>query len=59
MQSAKPVESRRLAALPQETDNLNLTEHNPTLEEMRISEIRYRRLFEAARDGILFSMPSL
>jgi PAS domain-containing protein len=53
MQSAEPVESRRLDALPKKTDNLNVTEHNLTLEELRMSEIRYRRLFEAARDGIL------
>ncbi len=51
MQSAKPVESRRLDALPKKTNNL--TEPGPTLDGMRTSEIRYRRLFEAARDGIL------
>jgi len=51
MQSVKPVESRRLDALPKKTNNL--TEPSPTLDGMRTSEIRYRRLFEAARDGIL------
>ncbi len=51
MQSAKPVESRRLDALPKKTNNL--TEPSPTLDGMRTSEIRYRRLFGAARDGIL------
>lgn len=38
-----------LNARPDETVNLL----KPTQERLRISEIRYRRLFEAARDGIL------
>jgi PAS domain S-box-containing protein len=43
------VENQPLAALPKEANN------NPeqTQEGLRTSEIRYRRLFEAARDGIL------
>src|SRR6266851_4326064 len=51
MQFAKPVESRRLDALPKETNNLTVPKSTP--QEERTSEIRYRRLFEAARDGIL------
>ncbi len=31
----------------------NITDPKRTQEGMRTSEIRYRRLFEAARDGIL------
>lgn len=31
----------------------NMTKPQPTQEGLRTSEIRYRRLFEAARDGIL------
>ena len=45
-----PVEDKWLGAVHQETD---ITEPNPTQEGLRTSEIRYRRLFEAARDGIL------
>ncbi|MBA3512983.1 MAG: response regulator [Pyrinomonadaceae bacterium] len=45
------VENPRLDALPKETHNL--TEPQQTQEGLRTSEIRYRRLFEAARDGIL------
>jgi PAS domain S-box-containing protein len=51
MQSTKSFESRRPDTLPKETNNP--TEPGTTLEGMRTSEIRYRRLFEAARDGIL------
>src|ERR1700737_5000223 len=46
-----PVEIRIVDALPKETDNI--TEPKRTQEGLRTSEIRYRRLFEAARDGIL------
>jgi PAS domain S-box-containing protein len=45
------IESHLLAAVPAETNN-NLEPRGP-LEGLRTSEIRYRRLFEAARDGIL------
>ncbi len=45
------VENQPLTALPNE-DN-NVTRPMPTQEGLRTSEIRYRRLFEAARDGIL------
>lgn len=45
------IESKLLAALPNETSTL--TEPERTRERLRTSEIRYRRLFEAARDGIL------
>ncbi len=38
-------------ALPNEANNM--TKPKTTQEELRTSEIRYRRLFEAARDGIL------
>ena len=31
----------------------DITDRNRTLEELTVSEVRYRRLFEAARDGIL------
>ena len=37
--------------MPDEADNM--IEPKPTQEGLRTSEIRYRRLFEAARDGIL------
>jgi PAS domain S-box-containing protein len=43
------VENQPLAIPPDEADNLT----GPTQEGLRTSEIRYRRLFEAARDGIL------
>ena len=45
------AKNHRLAAVPVKTGNKIETVH--TLEELRISEIRYRRLFESARDGIL------
>ncbi len=45
------VENKRLDARPKETNNI--TEPKPTQEGLRTSEIRYRRLFEAARDGVL------
>ncbi len=54
MQPTKPVtpiDDRLRAALPDEADNM--TDSQPTQEGLRSSEIRYRRLFEAARDGIL------
>src|SRR5258708_2285574 len=49
------------AFMPTITETQPLTEtvpaplngHEPADEALRISEIRYRRLFEAARDGIL------
>jgi PAS domain-containing protein len=41
----------RLLTGPIETNNI--TEPKPAQEGLRTSEIRYRRLFEAARDGIL------
>jgi PAS domain S-box-containing protein len=43
------VENQPLAIPPDEADNLT----GPAQEGLRTSEIRYRRLFEAARDGIL------
>ena len=46
-----PVEDRQLDPLPKETSNI--TDDKRTLEGSRTSEIRYRRLFEAAQDGIL------
>jgi len=46
-----PFVDRLLAALPNEGHNM--IKSNLTQEELRTSEIRYRRLFEAARDGIL------
>jgi len=51
MQSAKPVESRRLDALPKETNNL--TELKSTLEELRMSEIRefLEHVFERFRQS--------
>ena len=45
------IESPLLAGLPNETNNI--TEPKRTLKGLWTSEIRYRRLFEAARDGIL------
>lgn len=45
------VETQPLAAIPIETGNM--TETYRTQEGLRTSEIRYRRLFESARDGIL------
>jgi PAS domain S-box-containing protein len=45
------VEDQPLAALPDKVNNP--TEYRPAQEGLRTSEIRYRRLFEAARDGIL------
>jgi PAS domain S-box-containing protein len=52
MQSAKsvtPIELR--LALPEERNNI--TENTATPLSLRTSEIRFRRLFESARDGIL------
>jgi PAS domain S-box-containing protein len=46
-----PIESQLLAGLPDEANNI--TEPKRTLKGLWTSEIRYRRLFEAARDGIL------
>jgi len=46
-----PVEIRMGAALPKEINNI--IEPKQALTGLRTSEIRYRRLFEAARDGIL------
>ncbi|MCM3903706.1 MAG: ATP-binding protein [Pyrinomonadaceae bacterium] len=46
-----PVENKRLDAMAKKTDNI--TEPKRAKEGLRTSEIRYRRLFEAARDGIL------
>jgi PAS domain S-box-containing protein len=37
---------------------LDITERRQALEEMRLSEIRYRRLFEAAQDGVLIIDPA-
>jgi PAS domain S-box-containing protein len=45
------VENRRLVTLHKE--NAKPGEAKRALEALRTSEIRYRRLFEAARDGIL------
>jgi PAS domain S-box-containing protein len=45
------IESQLFAVLPNETNDI--TEPKLTQEGLRTSEIRYRRLFEAARDGIL------
>ena len=67
MPSTKPVipgETRMVEALPKETNNIakpgptqgRLAPHAgcpPGDPGLRTSEIRYRRLFEAARDGIL------
>ena len=44
-------ESQLLAGLPNETGNTTAPKH--TQEGLRTSKIRYRRLFESARDGIL------
>jgi len=46
-----PVEIQMVDAAHKETNNI--TEPERTQEGLRSSEIRYRRLFEAARDGIL------
>jgi PAS domain S-box-containing protein len=46
-----PVKNKRLGALHKESHNT--TRPKPPQEEVRTLEIRYRRLFEAARDGIL------
>ncbi|HET6889742.1 MAG TPA: ATP-binding protein, partial [Pyrinomonadaceae bacterium] len=48
---AVPVDIRVVDALHRETSSP--TEPKRTQEGLRTSEIRYRRLFEAARDGIL------
>ena len=45
------IEKQPLAIPPNEANNI--TESKGTQEGLRTSEIRYRRLFEAARDGIL------
>jgi PAS domain S-box-containing protein len=45
------VESQPLVSVSDEVNNM--IEPKPTQEGLRTSEIRYRRLFEAARDGIL------
>jgi len=45
-----PVEIQLINTLPQTN---NVAEPSRTHEGLRASEIRYRRLFEAARDGIL------
>ena len=45
------IENRPLAAPPNEADNV--PEAGRMQEGLHTSEIRYRRLFEAARDGIL------
>jgi PAS domain S-box-containing protein len=44
-------ESKLLAGLPNETNDISRSKR--TLKGLLTSEIRYRRLFEAARDGIL------
>jgi PAS domain S-box-containing protein len=46
-----PIDKRLPAALPLET--VNMIGPDGRQEGLRASEIRYRRLFEAARDGIL------
>jgi PAS domain S-box-containing protein len=46
-----PAEIRMVDALHKQTDNI--TEPEQTQEGLRTSEIRYRRLFESAQDGIL------
>jgi PAS domain S-box-containing protein len=46
-----PIEIRMGDGLPKEINNI--IEPKRTLEGLRTSEIRYRRLFEAVRDGIL------
>jgi PAS domain S-box-containing protein len=45
------AEDQPPAALPDQVNNT--TESKPAQEGLRTSELRYRRLFEAARDGIL------
>jgi PAS domain S-box-containing protein len=45
------VENQPLAAIPVETSNMIEPDRSP--EGLQTSEIRYRRLFESARDGIL------
>lgn len=45
------IDNRSVAAIPDEPGNI--IGHDRTQEGLRTSEIRYRRLFEAARDGIL------
>ena len=45
------VEIQRATGLKQDTNII--TASDPTTESLRTSEIRYRRLFESARDGIL------
>ena len=37
---------------------MDITERKQAMEQMRVSEIRYRRLFEAAHDGVLLLDPS-
>jgi PAS domain S-box-containing protein len=37
---------------------LDITGRRQALERMRLSEIRYRRLFEAAHDGVLLIDPA-
>jgi PAS domain S-box-containing protein len=46
-----PFEIQMVDSLHKEI--INITEPKATQERLRTSEIRYRRLFEAARDGIL------
>ena len=46
-----PVEIQLLKALPDQTNDVTVLKR--TQHRLRASEIRYRRLFEAARDGIL------
>ena len=48
---AAVIDSRLLTSLPNQTNNIN--EPKLAQEGLRTSEIRYRRLFESARDGIL------
>src|SRR6266536_1690117 len=50
-QRMPPVEIQPVRALPDQTNNV--TEPRQTHPALLTSEIRYRRLFEAARDGIL------
>ena len=45
------VENQQPAAIPVETSKMIEPNHSP--EGLQTSEIRYRRLFESARDGIL------
>lgn len=37
--------------------NLDITERRQTNDQLRLSEVRYRRLFEAAHDGVLLIDP--